>query len=170
MDPPKNLITNPTFIWGSDHGWQPMCCSLSICDQPPLCGPPPSGHQFYCVAHNRTQAWQGIAQDLTGRIKAGLEYTVEACVSIAGPSDYSDVQATLKLENVEGQVNYSALARSISVTGPSVYLCVLHFVSALEALCEDICIQNLRMNNSRKYVVMAQEYLRKQLVLDELVL
>jgi hypothetical protein len=69
MDPPKNLITNPTFIWGSDHGWQPMCCSLSICDQPPLCGPPPSGHQFYCVAHNRTQAWQGIAQDLTGRIK-----------------------------------------------------------------------------------------------------
>jgi hypothetical protein len=95
---------------------------------------------------------------------------VEACVSIAGPSDYSDVQATLKLENVEGQVNYSALARSSSLL---VLLCICVFSILylhLEALCEDICIQNLRMNNSCNYVVMAQEYLRKQLGLDELVL
>ncbi len=69
MDSSKGLITNPTFMWGFDHGWQPLCCSLCIRDTPPLCGPPPSGHQFYCVAHSRTQAWQGIAQDLSGKLK-----------------------------------------------------------------------------------------------------
>lgn len=65
----KNLIVNPTFIWGSDHGWQPLCCSMSISDTLPQCGGPPSGHQFYCIAHNRTQLWQGIAQDITSRLK-----------------------------------------------------------------------------------------------------
>jgi len=110
MDSSKGLITNPTFMWGSDHGWQPLCCSLCIRDTPPLCGPPPSGHQFYCVAHSRTQAWQGIAQDLSGKLKAGVEYSVEACVSIGGPSDYSDVQATLKTEGADGHVSYINLA------------------------------------------------------------
>lgn len=65
----QNLLTNPTFIWGSDHGWQPLCCSMSISDNPPQCGGPPSGHPFYCVAHSRTQTWQGIAQDITHWLK-----------------------------------------------------------------------------------------------------
>ncbi|KAG0556903.1 hypothetical protein KC19_11G087700 [Ceratodon purpureus] len=106
----NNLVVNPTFIWGSDHGWYPLCCSLSISDKPPECGGPPSGHQFYCVANNRTQAWQGIAQDVTSRFKAGVEYNVEACVSISGPIEVADVRATLKLEYEEGKVTYANLA------------------------------------------------------------
>lgn len=69
----QNLLTNPTFIWGSDHGWQPLCCSMSISDNPPQCGRPPSGHPFYCVAHSRTQTWQGIAQDITHWLKVRVK-------------------------------------------------------------------------------------------------
>lgn len=69
----QNLLTNPTFIWGSDHGWQPLCCSISISDNPPQCGRPPSGHPFYCVAHSRTQTWQGIAQDITHWLKVRVK-------------------------------------------------------------------------------------------------
>jgi hypothetical protein len=69
----NDLVVDPTFIWGSDHGWYPLCCSLSISDKPPQCGGPPSGHQFYCIAHNRTQAWQGIAQDVTSRLKVRIQ-------------------------------------------------------------------------------------------------
>lgn len=64
----NDLIINPTFMSGLDQGWQPLCCSLSV-DKTPQCGGPPTGHQFYCNAYNRTEAWQGIAQDITDRLK-----------------------------------------------------------------------------------------------------
>lgn len=126
----RNLIVNPTFIWGSDHGWQPLCCSMSISDKLPQCGGPPSGHQFYCIAHNRTQLWQGIAQDVTSRLKAGVEYKVEACVSISGNVELADVRATLKLENIEGKVTYTTLARFVCALST----CILRFLLKLVLL------------------------------------
>ncbi len=74
--------------------------------------------------------------------QAGVEYSVEACVSIGGPSDYSDVQATLETEGADGHVSYINLARFNFCS-----FCLLFFistVSALSAVSEDICIQNLQ--------------------------
>jgi hypothetical protein len=76
--------------------------------------------------------------------QAGVEYSVEACVSIRGPSDYSDVQATLKTEGADGHVSYISLARFNFCS-----FCLLVFIStvaALNAVSEGICIQNLRMH------------------------
>jgi hypothetical protein len=62
--------------------------------------------------------------------QAGVEYSVEACVSIRGPSDYSDVQATLKTEGADGHVSYITLAR---FNFCSLFQLYLHSMQSLKA-------------------------------------
>ncbi|XVE55689.1 hypothetical protein DITRI_Ditri03aG0178600 [Diplodiscus trichospermus] len=100
-NPAANIIANHDFSNGL-HSWHPNCCKgfvVSAESGNPTGMSAKSGGN-YAVVTNRTECWQGLEQDITGRISPGSTYSVSACVGVSGPlSGSTDVLATLKLEN-----------------------------------------------------------------------
>lgn len=109
-----NIIANHNFSRGLDS-WQPNCCDAFV-----VYGESGQGEELtakscdnYAVITNRRDSWQGLEQDITGRVSSGPTYSVSACVGISGPVlGFTDVQATLKLEYDDSSTNYLFIART----------------------------------------------------------
>ncbi|KAL0343162.1 UNVERIFIED_CONTAM: Endo-1,4-beta-xylanase 1 [Sesamum angustifolium] len=109
-----NIILNHDFSGGL-HLWHPNCCNGFVV-------PSESGHPQwlssklrgpFAVITNRTECWQGLEQDITGRVSAGSTYTVCAWVGISGAlGAVADVQATLKIEYQDSSVNYLFIGKT----------------------------------------------------------
>lgn len=104
-----NIIENHDFCGGL-QSWHPNCCEGFIISAD-------SGHPQaksaanYAVVTNRKECWQGLEQDITGRISPGSTYLVSASVGVSGPLEGCvDVLATLKME-------YQGLATKYSMVG-----------------------------------------------------
>ncbi|PON76647.1 Glycoside hydrolase [Parasponia andersonii] len=109
-----NIIQNHDFSQGL-HSWHANSCSAFVAssDSSDSKEVAAKSDGNYAVVGNRTECWQGLEQDITGGISAGLEYSVSACVGVSGPLQGSaDVLATLKLEHRDSETSYSFVGRT----------------------------------------------------------
>ncbi|XP_059634092.1 endo-1,4-beta-xylanase 1-like [Cornus florida] len=115
-----NIILNHDFSGGL-QSWHPNCCDGFVV--PAESGHPEGittkGSSNYAVITNRTECWQGLEQDITGRVSPGSTYTVSACVGVSGPlHGFSNIQATVKLEYQDSATSYLFIGRiSVSKEG-----------------------------------------------------
>lgn len=109
----SNIILNHDFSEGL-HSWHANCCDAYVASGVSNHGPgavPHSG-ETYSFVTNRTECWQGLEQDITGRVSIGMKYDVSAFVGISGNLDgFYEVQATLRLENSDSSASYLFIGR-----------------------------------------------------------
>lgn len=109
-----NIIQNHDFSGGL-HPWRPNSCQAFVVssDSGNTNRTPMHLGGCYAVITDRKECWQGLEQDITGRVSAGSIYTVHACVGVSGSlQDSADVQATLKLEyRNSSKTQYLCIAR-----------------------------------------------------------
>jgi hypothetical protein len=91
----ENIILNPIFEDGLNK-WSGRGCKIVLYDSlgdekiVPLSG------KHFVAATERTQSWNGVQQEVTGRVQPKLAYDVTAVVRIFGNNvTSSDVRVTL---------------------------------------------------------------------------
>ena len=67
----------------------------------------------FAVATQRTDAWSGIEQTITGRIDLGTLYSVLATVRIFGPCSKATVRATLYVQEADKSERYITMGRLV---------------------------------------------------------
>eukprot|EP00252_Welwitschia_mirabilis_P019005 TRINITY_DN4286_c0_g2_i2.p1 TRINITY_DN4286_c0_g2~~TRINITY_DN4286_c0_g2_i2.p1 ORF type:complete len:888 (-),score=118.99 TRINITY_DN4286_c0_g2_i2:276-2939(-) len=108
-DEDDSVIQNPIFNEGLDH-WTGRNCKIVLCDAAK--GETlPSGGQHYAVATGRTQTWNGIQQDITGRIQRKSAYEVTALVKISANIASSQVLATVYIQTKDLREQYITMGR-----------------------------------------------------------
>ncbi|KAK8970157.1 hypothetical protein KSP40_PGU004487 [Platanthera guangdongensis] len=109
-----NIILNHDFSGGLQF-WHANCCYAYVASgvSDHLTGAAPHlGETYYSVVTNRTECWQGLEQDITGRVSIGMKYDVSAFVRVHGNLDgLYEAQATLRLENSDSSVSYLFIGR-----------------------------------------------------------
>ena len=66
----------------------------------------------YAVVTTRSECWQGLEQDITGKVTVGTAHNVLAYVRVRGSlQGPAEVQATLKLEYPNSDINYLSIGR-----------------------------------------------------------
>ncbi|KAH7664999.1 Carbohydrate-binding CenC-like protein [Dioscorea alata] len=104
----NNIISNHDFSRGLDT-WHPNSCHAYVAsrDSGLLKGITANSGGCYAVVTRRTQIWQGLEQDITGKVSVCSTYTVSAFVRVCGNLQQSTrVQATLKLEHADSPTSY----------------------------------------------------------------
>ncbi|XAR62020.1 Endo-1,4-beta-xylanase [Bertholletia excelsa] len=104
---------NHDFFRGLDS-WHPNCCDAFVVSSE-------SGNSEglfaklgsnYAVVTNRKECWQGLEQDITGRVYPGTTYSVSARVGVSSSvQSFADVLATLKLEYKDSETSYLFIGR-----------------------------------------------------------
>uniref|UniRef100_A0A1D1ZCC0 Endo-1,4-beta-xylanase A n=1 Tax=Anthurium amnicola TaxID=1678845 RepID=A0A1D1ZCC0_9ARAE len=108
-DGEENIIENPNFEDGLIN-WSGRGCKILLNDSMgdgkvlPLTG------KVFASATERTQNWNGIQQEITGRVQRKLAYEVTAVVRIFGSSNNSDVRATLWVQKPNSREQYIGIA------------------------------------------------------------
>ncbi|XP_015885111.3 endo-1,4-beta-xylanase 1 [Ziziphus jujuba] len=105
-----NIILNPRFEDGLNN-WSGRGCKVVLHDSMgdgkivPLTG------KVFAAATERTQSWNGIQQEITGRVQRKLAYEVTAVVRIFGNNvTSSDVRATLWVQRADQREQYIGIA------------------------------------------------------------
>lgn len=71
--------------------------------------------KFFASATERTQSWNGIQQEISGRVQRKLAYEVTAVVRIFGNNvSSSDVRATLWVQTPDSREQYIGIAKLVS--------------------------------------------------------
>lgn len=74
----------------------------------------PQSGKFFASATDRTQNWNGIQQEITGRVQRKLAYEATAIVRIFGNNvTTSDVRATLWVQNPDQREQYIGIAKLV---------------------------------------------------------
>lgn len=85
----------------------------------------PKSGKFFASATERTQTWNGIQQDITGRVNRKLAYEITALVRIFGNNvTNSDVRATLWVQAPDLREQYIGIAKLV----PVLFLLLLYFI------------------------------------------
>ncbi|KAJ3672826.1 hypothetical protein LUZ60_006200 [Juncus effusus] len=104
-----NIISNYDFSDGI-KAWRPNNCHAYVASDWSGQVSGIQGHfgNNYAVATKRTQNWQGLEQDITAKVKPGVQYYVFALVRVFGENvgDHVDVTATVRLEGFGGEIDY----------------------------------------------------------------
>ncbi|CAL9764737.1 unnamed protein product [Musa acuminata subsp. burmannicoides] len=109
----ENIILNPAFDDGLNN-WSGRGCKIALHDSMsdgkilPL-----NGGKYFASATGRTQSWNGIEQEITGRVERKLAYEVAATVRVLGGSNTTaDVRVNLYLQGANGRDQYIGVAKS----------------------------------------------------------
>jgi len=74
-----NLLFNPGFELGSTEGWYPYGeCTIEAV------GTEAHSGNYSVFVTDRTQDWNGVAQDMLDKLTVGMTYQVSAWVKVAG--------------------------------------------------------------------------------------
>ncbi|AUG57527.1 endo-1,4-beta-xylanase [Acetivibrio saccincola] len=90
-----NLLINPDFETGDETGWYPYGENHSI----KIVSDDPQSGNYCAYVYDRTDEWNGIAQDVTDIIEVGKAYEFSAWVKVDAPGEH-EVKITMK--RVEG--------------------------------------------------------------------
>ena len=101
------VLRNPDFEDGLEH-WYGKGCKLSLVDSSIF---KEISKKYIAVATDRTSEWQGVEQDITGKLSAYKEYKVSSVVRIYGGMVSAHVLATLWTKNEAGEEQYITLAK-----------------------------------------------------------
>lgn len=89
-----NVLTNPGFESGID-GWSGRSCSISAVTSPVHSG------SYSGQAYGRTEDWQGIRQELLGKMVPGETYQVSGWIRTSSTTSYS-VKLTFRQTDDQG--------------------------------------------------------------------
>lgn len=109
----ENLVVNPNFEDGLNN-WSGRSCKI-VCHDSMADGKivPQSGKAF-AAATERTQNWNGIQQEITGKVERKRVYEATAVVRIYGNNVTSaTVQATLWVQNPNQRDQYIGIAKLV---------------------------------------------------------
>ncbi|KAJ0980368.1 hypothetical protein J5N97_008623 [Dioscorea zingiberensis] len=112
VDEEENIIQNSTFEDGLNNWSGRGGCKILLHDSMgdgkvvPLIG------KAFASATERTQNWNGIQQDVSGRVQRKLAYEVTAVVRIFGSTTPSDVRVTLWVQGQNGREQYIGIANA----------------------------------------------------------
>ncbi|ESW32962.1 hypothetical protein PHAVU_001G032300 [Phaseolus vulgaris] len=105
-----NIIINPQFDDGLNN-WSGRGCKIMLHDSMNDGKIVPKSGKFFASATERTQNWNGIQQDITGRVQRKLAYEVTASVRIFGNNvSTADVRATLWVQAPDLKEQYIGIA------------------------------------------------------------
>ncbi|XP_073119734.1 endo-1,4-beta-xylanase 1-like isoform X2 [Henckelia pumila] len=94
-DGDENIIQNPTFDDGLNN-WSGRGCKIVVHDSMADGKVLPMSGKLFASTADRTQNWNGIQQEITGRVQRKLAYDVVATVRILGNNITSaNIRATL---------------------------------------------------------------------------
>ncbi|CAJ1973506.1 unnamed protein product [Sphenostylis stenocarpa] len=107
----ESIITNPQFDDGLNN-WSGRGCKIALHDSMGDGKILPKSGKFFASATERTQSWNGIQQEITGRVQRKLIYEVTALVRIFGNNvTSSDVRATLWVQAPDLREQYISIAK-----------------------------------------------------------
>lgn len=105
----ENIILNPRFEDGLNN-WAGRGCQIAVRNSIDGKIMPQSGN-YFAVATGRTQSWNGIQQEITGRAQRKRAYEVDALVRIYGKNaTTSTVQVTLYVQLPDLREQYISIA------------------------------------------------------------
>ncbi|XP_038971644.1 endo-1,4-beta-xylanase 1 [Phoenix dactylifera] len=110
-DGDENIILNPHFD-DDLNNWSGRGCKIALHDSMGDGKIRPLSGKFFASATERTQNWNGIQQEITGRVQRKLAYEVTALVRIFGNATTADVRATLWVQAANGREQYIGIAKS----------------------------------------------------------
>lgn len=105
-----SVLKNPDFGEGLKH-WYGKGCKISLLESQNLDHNLESKGGYIVAATNRTSGWQGLEQEVTGRLKVMRRYQVSATVRIRGDKPSAEVTATLWIKNQAQQEQYITLGK-----------------------------------------------------------
>ncbi|KAI0497644.1 hypothetical protein KFK09_020877 [Dendrobium nobile] len=105
----QNIILNPEFEDGLNN-WSARGCKILLQDSIGDGKVLPLSGKFFASATERTQNWNGIQQEITGRVTRKLAYEVTAIVRLFGSSSPFDVRATVWVQTQIGREQYIGIA------------------------------------------------------------
>ncbi|XP_057791605.1 endo-1,4-beta-xylanase 1-like isoform X2 [Salvia miltiorrhiza] len=101
-----NIIQNSTFDNGL-NGWSGRGCKIVLHDSMADGKVLPMTGKFFASTADRTDYWNGIQQEITGRVQRKLAYEVTALVRLSGTSvTTADVRATLWVQAADLREQY----------------------------------------------------------------
>lgn len=110
----ENIILNPIFEDGVNN-WSGRGCKILLHDSMGGGKIVPQSGKFFASATERTQSWNGIQQEITGRVQRKLAYEVAAVVRIFGNNVTSaDVRVTLWVQTPNLREQYIGVAKLVS--------------------------------------------------------
>lgn len=105
-DDDENVIQNPKFDDGLSN-WSGRGCKTVVHDSMAGGKVLPASGKFFASTANRTQNWNGIQQEITGRVQRKFAYDVLATVRILGNNiSKADVRATLWVQAADLREQY----------------------------------------------------------------
>lgn len=109
-DTDDNLIVNPQFDDGLNN-WSGRGCNITSHDSLRNGKILPKSGKAFAATSNRSQTWNGIQQEITGRVQRKLAYEVTAVVRIYGNNVTStNVSATLWVQTPGKRDQYVGVA------------------------------------------------------------
>lgn len=109
-DGDENIILNPTFEDGLNN-WSGRSCKVVLHDSMADGKIVPQSGKVFAAATERTQTWNGIQQDISGRVKRKMAYEVTAIVRIYGNNvTTANIQATLWVRNPDKREQYIGIS------------------------------------------------------------
>uniref|UniRef100_A0A1D1YIL8 Endo-1,4-beta-xylanase A n=1 Tax=Anthurium amnicola TaxID=1678845 RepID=A0A1D1YIL8_9ARAE len=106
----ENIIQNPNFEDGL-RNWSGRGCKIFLHDAMGNGKVLPSSGKFFASATQRTQCWNGIQQEITGRVQRKLAYEITGLVRIFGTVGNANVDATLWVQSPNGREQYIGIAK-----------------------------------------------------------
>ncbi|KVI06779.1 Carbohydrate-binding, CenC-like protein [Cynara cardunculus var. scolymus] len=108
----ENIILNPEFEDGVNN-WSGRGCKIALHDSMGDGKILPKSGKLFASATERTQNWNGIQQDISGRVQRKLVYEVSAFVRIFGNKvTGSTIRATLWVQTPDSREQYIGIASS----------------------------------------------------------
>ncbi|KAH9625968.1 hypothetical protein KSS87_022368, partial [Heliosperma pusillum] len=105
-----NIIINPAFADGLNN-WTGRGCQIVLHDSMADGKIVPQSGTVFASATGRTQSWNGIQQDITGRVTRKLAYDFTATVRIFGNNGNSaNVRATLWVRTTDNREQYIGIS------------------------------------------------------------
>ncbi|XP_042036799.1 endo-1,4-beta-xylanase 1-like [Salvia splendens] len=110
-DGDENIIQNSTFDNGL-NSWSGRGCKIVLHDSMADGKVLPKTGKSFASTENRTDSWNGIQQEITGRIQRKLAYEVTAYVRLTGSTSVAnaDVRATLWVQAADQREQYIGIA------------------------------------------------------------
>ncbi|XP_020598821.1 uncharacterized protein LOC110038353 [Phalaenopsis equestris] len=105
----QNIILNPEFDEGLNN-WSARGCKILLHDSMGDGKVRPLTGKFFASATERTENWNGIQQEITGRVKRKLAYEVTAVVRLFGNSNPFDVRVSLWVQTQSGREQYIGIS------------------------------------------------------------
>lgn len=104
---------NPAFDDGVNN-WSGRGCKVLVHDSMGDGKILPMSGKHFASATERTQSWNGIQQDITGRVQRKLTYELSAVVRIYGNNiTNANVQATLGIQTPDFREQYIGISKSV---------------------------------------------------------